>query len=195
MVADGVIADVTTAHTEELTVEEMKYLYLIRHCETRELAGEEPPHPRNDSPLSQHGLHQAERLATFLRAHPIDLILTSLFQRAQATATLINHGRGVPIFASMALNEYFLRDTGRGVEGAEQGLVRSIGYLHQFSPYYAHIAVISHSSILATLLMSILNLPFSEGKNAFQRPGTCYILRYDYAQGDENWRQIDSFTP
>ncbi len=95
----------------------------------------------------------------------------------------------------MALNEYFLRDDFQGVETTEQGLVRSIGFLNQFRPFFDHIAVVGHNSILSTILMSLLNMPFSAGKEAFKRVGTCRTLRYDWAQGDENWREIDWFIP
>jgi broad specificity phosphatase PhoE len=174
---------------------EMKLLYLIRHCDTREPDAENAPVARHDLPLSTVGRRQADQLATYLREVPLDLILTSLYQRAQETAATINQERGLPVFASMALNEYFLSDDGRGVESSEQGLARSLGFLLQFSPYYEHIAVVAHNSILSTLRMSVLNLPFSESREAFPVPGTCYILRYDASQGDQNWRGIATFVP
>ena len=173
----------------------VKQLYLIRHCETRELAGEEAAHPRNDSPLTAAGLRQAERLADYLRAEPIDLILTSLFERSQKTAAALNRGRGAPVFQSMTLNEYFLRDDYGGVETTEQGAARALTFLYQFSPYFEHVAVVAHNSILSTVLAAVLNLPFDEGKEAFGRAGTCRLLRYDHARGDQNWRQVDCFIP
>ena len=177
-----------------MAIPEIKRLYLIRHCESREMAGEEPSRPRGDPSLSLNGVRQAERLAGFLRPAPIDLILTSLFQRAQETAAVLNRDRDIPVFASMALNEYFLRDDGSGVETCEQGLARCQGFLQQFSSYYEHIALVAHNAILATLLRSILNLPFDEARD-FGGPGACRVLRYDYLQGDQNWRCVDSFTP
>jgi broad specificity phosphatase PhoE len=173
----------------------VKQLYLVRHCETKELAGEEHTHPRHDSPLSTEGLQQAERLADYLRPMPVDLFLTSIFQRSQQTVAALNSERGVPVFSSMALNEYFLRDDFQGVETTEQGLVRSIGFINQFRPYFDHVAVVGHNSILSTIFMSLLNLPFDSGKAAFTRAGTCRVLRYDWTQGDENWKEIDSFIP
>jgi broad specificity phosphatase PhoE len=173
---------------------EMTYLYLIRHCETFEPGEDVPPPPLPDRPLSQLGIQQAEELARFLRAVPIDLILTSLYRRAQETAALINDGRVIPVFASMALNEYFLRPDGRGVESTELGLARSLGFLLQFSPYYERIAVVAHSAILATLYRSYLNKPFHEFEE-FGAAGLCRMLRYDYSQGDQNWREIETFTP
>jgi broad specificity phosphatase PhoE len=178
-----------------MTIATMKYLFLIRHCATLDPDAEALAHPRHDTPLSQRGLDQAERLASFLESIPIDLILTSLFLRAQQTAAILARNRQAPVFPSMALNEYFLRDDGRGVESTEQGLVRSLAFLLPFCPYYEHIAVVAHSSILATLLMSFLNMPFDEGIVAFSHPGTCRTLRYDPAQGDQQWHLIDTFIP
>lgn len=173
----------------------MKQLYLIRHCETKELAGEEPPHPRGDSQLSAKGLEQALRLAAYLRPKPLDLFLTGIFRRALETAEVLNLERNAPIFSALALNEYFLRDDFQGAESLDQGLVRSLGFLNQFRPYFDYIAVVGHNSILATMRMSLLNLPFEAGKEAFHLPGTCRVLRYDWTQGDENWREVDQLIP
>jgi broad specificity phosphatase PhoE len=173
----------------------MKQLYLIRHCETKELAGEEASYPRNDSLLSARGLTQAQSLADFLRGSPIDLILSSLFQRSQQTAAFLKGERAIPVFSSMALNEYFLRDDFRGVESTDEGLVRSVGFLNQFRPYFDYIVVVGHNSILSTMLMSLLNMPYDLGKGAFERVGTCRILRYDWTQGDDNWKEVDVFIP
>jgi broad specificity phosphatase PhoE len=173
----------------------MKQLYLIRHGETKELAGEESPHPRNDSQLSLKGLEQIESLKEYLRPMPINLFLTSVFQRSQQTADLLNLERKVPVFSSLALNEFFLRDDFEGVETTEQGLVRSLGFLNQFRAHFDDIAIIGHNSILSAILMSLLNMPFSQGKDSFSQPGTCRILRYDWTQGDENWQEPELFTP
>jgi broad specificity phosphatase PhoE len=93
------------------------------------------------------------------------------------------------------LNEYFLRDDFQGVETTEQGLVRSVGFLNQFRPYFDYIAVVGHNSILSTIRLSLLNLPFNEGKEAFSHPGTCRTLRFDWTQNDQNWKDIDLFIP
>jgi broad specificity phosphatase PhoE len=173
----------------------VKQLYLIRHCETKELAGEEPSHPRNDSMLSANGFEQAERLLEHLRPFRIDLFLTSIFERSVQTAVVLNRERNVPVFGSAMLNEYFLRDDFQGAETVDQGLVRSIGFLNQFRPFFDCIAVVGHNSILTTVLMSFLNMPFEDGKEIFNRAGTCRVLRYDWTLGDQNWREIDLFTP
>lgn len=108
---------------------------------------------------------------------------------------MLNRERRVPVFSGMALNEYFLRDDYRGVEITEQGLVRSMGYLNQFRPYFESIAVVGHNSILSTMLMSLLNMPFDMAKESFNHAGQCRILRYDWAEGDQNWRELGSFVP
>jgi broad specificity phosphatase PhoE len=174
---------------------ELRSLILLRHAETRAIAGLEPNTPRNDSALTPRGALQAELAAAHLAACPIDIILCSLFQRAQATAAILNQGRGAPIFANMALNEYFLRDDGSGVESSEQGLARSRGFLQQFSPHYPTIAVVGHASILATLLMAFANLPFPEWHDAFRAPATCISLRFDPALGDTRWQIVDRWAP
>jgi broad specificity phosphatase PhoE len=173
----------------------LRHLILLRHPETRALAGLEPNTPRNDSALSPRGIAQAEQAAAHLAATTIDLILCSLFQRTQATAAILNQTRGVPVYASMALNEFFLRDDGSGVENIEQGLARSLGFVQQFSPYYGTIAVVGHSSILATLLMGIGNLPYTDWHGAFALPGTCITLRFDPDLGDTQWRVVDRWVP
>lgn len=173
----------------------MKQLYLVRHCETKELAREEIAHPRNDSPLSASGLQQVERISAHLRPMPINLFLTSIFQRAQQTAAVLNRERNVPLFSSILLNEYFLRDDFQGVETTEQGLVRSVGFLNQFRPYFDYIAVVGHNSMLSTIRMSLLNMPFDDGKEAFSHAGTCRTLRFDWTQNDQNWKEVDLFIP
>jgi broad specificity phosphatase PhoE len=173
----------------------MSTLYLIRHCETRVIAGLEPDHPRNDSALSDHGHQQAQWLADKLRPYPVTLILTSLALRTQQTAAHLNRERGVPMFAAMALNGYYLRDDGRGVESVSQALARSCGLIGQFSPYYQHIAVVSHDTLLESIRQQYLNLRFGESGGAFDQPGTCRALRYDVQQGDDCWREVAVFTP
>src|SRR6478736_3274665 len=97
-------------------------LYLIRHCQTTQLSGETVAHPRNDAALSQVGSLQAISLEKLLAGKPIDLILTSLFRRSQQTAEAIRARRSVPVFASMALNEYQLRDDNSGAETTDQAI-------------------------------------------------------------------------
>src|SRR5688500_8024754 len=111
----------------------MTTLYLIRHCESRVIAGLEPDLPRNDSVLSEQGHLQAQRLSVQLQPYPITLFLTSLALRAQQTAVHLNQERKVLLFSAMALNGYFLRDNGEGVETVSQALARSCGLIAQFN--------------------------------------------------------------
>jgi broad specificity phosphatase PhoE len=101
----------------------------------------------------------------------------------------------VPVFSAMALNPYYLRDDGRGVESASQALARSAGFIGQFSPYYQHIAVVSHDTVLDTIRQQYLNLRFNESVGAFEHLGTCRVLRYDVEQGDDCWREVAFLTP
>lgn len=173
----------------------MKKLILIRHCQSKQQSGEEEIKYRNDSPLSKQGRTQAQLLADHFKDEKIDLILTSLCLRSQQTAEILNKKREVPVFSSMALNEYFLRDDGSGVETTEQGLARSLGFINQFRPYYENIAVVGHNSILRTLLMDSLHIRFEELDNYFSKTGEGYTLRFDWEEGDKTWQIIDSFTP
>lgn len=173
----------------------MKQLYLIRHGESKEISGETEPHPRNDAALSAAGIGQAEQLAAFFAGKPVDLILTSLFRRAEETAGILKRARNAPVVSAMALNEYFMRDDYSGAETTEHGAARSMSFLYQFSPYFENIALVAHNSILATMYRELLNLPFDCCRESFESPGTCRALRYDYTQGDQNWRETESFIP
>ncbi len=56
----------------------MTSLILVRHCEA---AGQEP-----SAPLTPAGLLQAQRLADYLSAWPVDAIVASAYRRAQQSA-------------------------------------------------------------------------------------------------------------
>lgn len=173
----------------------MKKLLLIRHCETKLITEGPAGNFWNDSPLSEKGEEQAGRLAEHYKDGKINLILTSLFQRTQKTAEILNKYHDVPIFSNMALDGYFLREDGTGVEGTEQGLARSMGFLLQFRPYYDYITIVSHDGILRTLLMDLLKIPFEDLNEYFKNPGESHLLRFDWKEGDKAWEIIDSFTP
>jgi broad specificity phosphatase PhoE len=126
---------------------------------------------------------------------PVELFLTSLFRRAQQTAAILNTERAVPVFGSMALNEFQLRDTGGGVESLDQGLVRAIGFLNQFRAYHSRVAVVAHNSILSVVRMSLLNAPFETNAQYFANPGQVCVLRYDPGAGDQHWREVAAYLP
>jgi broad specificity phosphatase PhoE len=170
----------------------LRHLYLVRHCETRFIAHGEAS---VDSPLSDQGLLDAQLLRQQLVQLPFDLTLTSVFQRARQTAAAITPD-GAPIHASPALNEYPLDDCGKGMESSASGLARIATCLYAYSPHYTAIAVVAHNSILTTLLTSLLNAPWSNHEvAAFEIPGTCRVLRFDWKAGDTVWRELDAFTP
>lgn len=175
----------------------MKYLYLVRHGHTAVLDGPAPGLP-GDAPLSPQGEQQARALAVELRPRTLDLVLSSVYRRAQQTAALLAERAPdppVPVYASHALNEFFLRPDGAGVETTEQGLVRSLGFLNQFRPYADHIGIVGHNAILTVLRLGLLNAEWSTGQGAFAQPGRCRVLRYDPDQGDGQWREVEVLDP
>ena len=45
-------------------------------------------------------------------------------------------------------------------------------------------------------VLSLLNAPWSNHEvAAFEIPGTCRVLRFDWKAGDTVWRELDAFTP
>jgi len=169
----------------------MKKLLLIRHCQTQPFTEKSC----NDPPLSEKGISEAEKIASHYKDEKIGLVLTSLFQRTQKTAEILNKYQKALIFSNSALNGFFVRDDGSGVEGTEEGLARSMGFLFQFRPYYDCIAVVGHDGILRTLLMDFLRIPFEDLGKYFKEPGESYMLRFDWAKGDKTWKIIDTFAP
>jgi broad specificity phosphatase PhoE len=173
----------------------MKRLYLIRHGETRATAGAEPGHPRNDSPLTGRGRAQMERVAAHLSGVPVDLFLASTYLRSQESAAILNRERGAPVHPAMALSEFQLRDDGGGAESTEQGVARAMAFLYGYAPYWRHVAVVAHDSILVAVRMTLLNLEFDRAAGAFDGTGTCRVLGYDPDRGEQNWREVDVFVP
>ena len=78
-------------------------VYLVRHGETPLNAARILQHP--DTPLSERGVRQAERVAHRLAAAGIDRILTSDHARARATADAIGGATGAPIEVEPLLRE------------------------------------------------------------------------------------------
>lgn len=78
------------------------YVYLVRHGEQRDAE-----HGVSDSPLSDRGVRQAERLAERLQGVPFDRILSSPLDRAWQTADIVSHGARAhpPVQASTLLFE------------------------------------------------------------------------------------------
>lgn len=171
---------------------ELKRLFLVRHCESRYIASGEAS---VDSPLSDDGLADAERLSERLASEKCDVALTSLMVRARQTAAAIVPS-GIPVFANPALNEYPLDDEGKGIESTSSGLSRSMGFLYRYSPYFESVMVVAHNSILTTMLCATLNAPWPRGHGpAFETPGTVRVLEFDWERGDTVWNEVAAFEP
>jgi broad specificity phosphatase PhoE len=84
----------------------MKRIVLARHGESeRSVAGLTNGDPAVHVGLTATGREEARRLATALAGEPIDLCVTSQFERAQETAELALAGRDVPRLVLADLND------------------------------------------------------------------------------------------
>lgn len=102
----------------------MTELLVIRHGET-DWNRQHRFQGQIDVPLNDTGLAQAERLAQHLHDEPLDVIVTSDLQRAQATAEAVaRHRRHAPRL--LPLPEALWREQGFGVlEGLDVPTIRS----------------------------------------------------------------------
>jgi len=91
-------------------------ILLVRHGETLLNATRvlQPP----DTPLSPHGIAQAERLAQRLAGHPIGAIVSSDLARARMTAERVAAATGAPLSLDARLQERNFGDL-RGTPYAE----------------------------------------------------------------------------
>jgi probable phosphoglycerate mutase len=92
-------------------------LYLTRHGET-EWNATHRMQGRQDSPLTPHGIQQAERLRDALAQIAIDAIASSPSLRALRTAEIVRGQRAVPIVMDARLYEISL-GAWEGLRGAE----------------------------------------------------------------------------
>ena len=84
----------------------MKRVILARHGESeRSVEGLTNGDPAVRVPLTETGREEARRLGVVLRDDPIDLCVTSEFERAQETADLALEGRDVPRLVLADLND------------------------------------------------------------------------------------------
>lgn len=90
-------------------------LVLVRHGET-EWNRENRVQGTSDTPLSDNGIRQAERLASSMAGEEIDLIVTSPLRRAAETASIINRGLNAPLRTDEDLREL------------DQGIFEGMGY-------------------------------------------------------------------
>ncbi len=145
----------------------MSSLILVRHCEA---TGQEP-----DAPLTETGWRQAQELASFLSAFPIDAIVTSAYLRAQQTAEPLAELLHLGTEIDPRLNERVLsphpidhwreivRDSfadpdlrASGGESANDVLRRAGPALHDLLSGSAELpVVITHGNLLALVLHSI----------------------------------------
>lgn len=171
----------------------MRYLYLIRHAQTEFLQSDARSNMPNDSRLSVLGTQEAEQLAVQLASHQFDLLASSVMRRAKETASYFAKNRDLHRIETPALNEYFLDSDGNQVEDSEIALVRILGFLLPLRPIFDSIALVSHRSILATVVQTLLNKPFQESKALFERAPSCVLLRYDWRAGEKCWSVAETF--
>lgn len=93
-------------------------IYLLRHGETPANAARVVQTP--DTPLSDRGVRQAERLAQRLRGEGVASILSSTLRRATMTAEHVSAAAGVPIVLRADLQERNYGDV-RGLPYDEVG--------------------------------------------------------------------------
>ena len=101
-------------------------VYLVRHGETPLNAARILQFP--DTPLSEHGSAQAERVGRRLATAGINRVLTSDYARARATADAIHAATGAPVELEPLLRERnFCGPAGVAAAGVKGGLTRGFG--------------------------------------------------------------------
>ncbi len=166
----------------------MKTLILVRHTENFK---EQP-----DGKITENGKTQAGEIKEFLKSKSIlpEIIFTSLYKRTIQTAERANPNAS-KIIPSASFNEYYTRTDKTDAESTTMGITRVMPKIFSFYDLYDTVMIVAHSSINKSILQSFLNITFDEAKNYFNSYGETQIIRYDYKQGDNNWRIVDSFTP
>jgi len=170
----------------------MEQIVLVRHCQTDLLASGDSGTRRNDSPLSELGLKQANEVGKFVNKYEYDAVFSSLFIRTIKTAEIINQKKK-PQFSSMDLSEYFAGDDGKGRETTTMGIARTMSFIYPMFDRYNSIVIVGHNSINSTILRSFLNTEFEESESYFQSPGETLVLRRDWKQGDKVWHIKEKF--
>ncbi len=173
----------------------MRQIILIRHAETV-LVNMKPEEAKItlDPLLSVRGEKQAEELKDFVKKFSTETIFTSLYKRSRQTAQIINN-ENVPVVSSNAFNEYYVDPNGKGIETTSDGASRSMSKIYSALNLYEDITIVAHSSINQTILQNLLNLKFDEARTYFNKFGETQVLRYDWKQGDTNWRILETFIP
>lgn len=83
----------------------MKKIYFVRHAESH-FNAQGLLHQYEEGPLSEYGIEQAESLARRFNDISIDLIVSSPYERAKATASIIMNVVQAPIGFSDLLKEF-----------------------------------------------------------------------------------------
>ncbi|TFD86614.1 histidine phosphatase family protein [Cryobacterium serini] len=173
----------------------MTTIFLVRHGETAWHA-ENRYAGSSDVELTELGLAQAERLARWAEAQPIDAVYASDLSRAVITATPSATALGLPISVDPALREVhfgrgegltsgemralFAAETARFVErpgtsplpGAESGtdaVERSWGALERIVSQYpgGTVLVVMHSTLMRLILCRALGIPLDRYRTDF----------------------------
>lgn len=173
----------------------MKQIILVRHAETEHIASGSKGMHRNDSVLSERGHRQASSTAKFINGkYTYESVFCSIYHRAIETAKIINK-KDKPIFQTSSFGEYFLRDDGSGAESTDMALSRSMSKLYSMFDVYDSIVIVAHSAISKSIFQALTNITFEEASKLYNNTGEVHVLRYDWKQGDNNWREIESFIP
>lgn len=167
----------------------MKQIIIARHTEKTDLQDSK------DCNITKFGKKQAMEMADFLSNYKIDTILTSVLLRSMKTAEIINKRFKLPIIATHSLNEYFLRETGEGVETCEMLESRVFSKLYSLYDVYDSVLLVVHSAMAKTILRTILNIDYNESFEYFNKFGEVCVLRYDHKLGDSKWSVVQRFFP
>jgi broad specificity phosphatase PhoE len=173
-------------------------IYAMRHGQTTyNLLGLCNDDPRDEVPLTELGIRQAEEAAVTLKDAALERIFVSELPRTRQTAEIINRHHGVPIAAHPGLNdirsgfnnrpvaEYFAA-TGHDrlhlrVNGGESLLdyqARVLAFLDWLRPQpWQEVLVVAHEETLRVLAARFRGLPDAALPGlAF---GNCEILRFE----------------
>lgn len=171
----------------------MKQIILTRHTDNREFKDVGKKH--NDYDLTKVGIKQAEEVQEFLKDKSFKAIFSSIYLRAIRTAEIVNRDKNVPIYKTNAFNEYYLRPDGKGVESTRMALARTLSKLYAVFDLFDDVLIVAHSSINQSIIQAILNMEYDKSLTYFNKFGETQILKYDYQEGDKNWRIVDAFVP
>jgi 2,3-bisphosphoglycerate-dependent phosphoglycerate mutase len=185
---------------------ERRILFLFRHGET-DWNREGRLQGHTDTPLNATGLAQAEALASRLRPHRLDAVLSSDLSRALTTGRIVAEALGLPLASDPGLRETnvgaaegliwadakarfgaelterWYSDNDAAFPGGETGLAtlsRGLAALRRFASAhpYRRIGVSSHGAMVRQLLKHAL----PPGSPPARAPNTAlFILHYDPA--------------